>query len=165
VSHTDVGRATIGAPPEVVFEALVDEAARTVWLPPAGMTGRFSWFDARPGGYRLTLTYNDASVSGKSGGNRDVVEVRFVGVERPHRLVEEADFVSDDPDLAGTMTMTWSLEPTAGGTLVTITATEVPDGISREDHITAFESTLGNLDRYLTPIRQRPPRGEDPEDR
>jgi uncharacterized protein YndB with AHSA1/START domain len=55
VSHTDVGRATIGAPPEVVFEALVDEAARTVWLPPAGMTGRFIWFDARPGGgYRLT---------------------------------------------------------------------------------------------------------------
>ena len=151
MSHTDVGRALIRAPVDAVFAALVDEAARTVWLPPAGMSGRFSWFDARPGGgYRMTLSYGDASIPGKSGENTDVVEVRFVSIDEPHRLVEEADFVSDDPDLAGTMTMTWSLEPAGAGTLVTITATDVPDGISSEDHTVAFESTLGNLDRYVT---------------
>ena len=42
-----------------------------------------------------------------------------------------------------------SLEPADGRTVVTITATGVPDGISTEDHVTAFTSTLGNLDRYL----------------
>ncbi|MFL6132526.1 MAG: SRPBCC domain-containing protein [Nocardioidaceae bacterium] len=150
MSHTDVGRAVIGAPPAAVFAALVDVGARTVWLPPGGMSGRFDWFDARPGGgYHLILTYDDPATRGKSANNVDVVEVRFTIVEEPRRLVEEADFVSDDPTLAGTMTMTWSLEDVDPGTLVTITATDVPDGISSTDHVAAFESTLSNLDRYL----------------
>lgn len=151
MSHTDVGRAAVNAPVEEVFAALVDEEARTAWLPPAGMSGQFSWFDARPGGgYRMTLTYDDESTPGKSGKNSDVVEVRFVSIDEPRRLVEEADFVSDDPDLAGTMTITWSLEPNDGGTLVVITAHDVPDGISSRDHATAFASTLSNLDAYVT---------------
>jgi len=133
-----------------VFAALVDAAARTVWLPPDGMSGRFEWFDARPGGgYRLVLAYDDPAIQGKSEGNVDVVDVRFTVVEEPHTLGEEADFVSDDPTLAGTMTMTWSLEPVDARTLVTITATGVPDGIASEDHVAAFESTLTNLDRYV----------------
>jgi uncharacterized protein YndB with AHSA1/START domain len=114
------------------------------------MSARFSWFDARPGGgYKLTLTYDDEATRGKSVENADVVEVRFTAVEEPRQLVEEADFVSDGPSLAGTMTMTWSLEPVGPRTLVTITATDVPDGISSEDHATAFASTLRNLDEYL----------------
>ena len=150
MSHTDVGRAVVSAAPDEVFAALVDVEACTVWLPPAGMTGRFEWFDARPGGgYRLVLAYDDPAVPGKSDGNTDVVEVRFVDVAAPHRLVEEADFVSDDEAFAGTMTMTWSLAPAASGTLVTITATGVPDGISSADHVAAFTSTLANLDSYL----------------
>ena len=150
MSHTDVGRATIEAPPSEVFAALVDAEARTVWLPPAGMSGRFDWFDARPGGgYTLTLTYDDEATRGKSVENTDVVQVRFTVVDEPRQLVEEADFVSGDPNLAGTMTMSWSLEPVDRGTLVTIMATDVPDGISSEDHVTAFASTLSNLNIYL----------------
>lgn len=157
MSHTDVAQAVVQAPPDEVFAALVDEEARTAWLPPAGMSGRFDWFDARPGGgYRMTLTYDDASTRGKSAANTDVVEVRFVGVERPRLLIEEADFVSDDPDLAGTMTMTWLLEPETDGTRVTITATDVPDGISSQDHVTAFASTLANLGAYVTAGGARP---------
>lgn len=151
MSHTDVGQAVVKASPAEVFAALVDEQARTKWLPPAGMSGRFTWFDARPGGgYRMTLIYDDGSTPGKSGENTDIVEARFVSIEGPRRLVEEADFVSDDPDLAGTMTMAWSLQPVDGGTLVTITATDVPDGISSQDHVAAFASTLSNLDQYVT---------------
>lgn len=154
MTHTDVGQAVVKAPPDEVFAALVDEEARTIWLPPAGMSGRFTWFEVRPGGgYRMTLTYDDESTLGKSGENTDVVEVRFVSVDEPRRLVEEADFVSDDPDLAGTMTMIWSLEPVDDGTLVIITATDVPDGISSQDHATAFASTLSNLDEYVTHAR------------
>jgi uncharacterized protein YndB with AHSA1/START domain len=150
VSHTDVGRATVEAPADEVFAALVDAEARIVWLPPAGMSARFDWFDATPGGgYRMTLEYDDEATLGKTVENTDVVEVRFIALDAPRRLVEEADFISDDPDFAGTMTMTWTLEPVDGGTLVSITATGVPDGISSEDHVTAFTSTLGNLNRYL----------------
>ena len=151
VSHTDVGQAVVKALPGAVFAALVDEEARAAWLPPAGMSGRFDWFDSRPGGgYRMTLTYDDEAAEGKSDQNTDVVEVRFVSVDEPRRLVEEADFVSDDPDLSGTMTMTWTLEPVVDGTLVIITASDVPDGISSQDHATAFASTLSNLDEYVT---------------
>lgn len=150
VSHTDVGRVNVEAPASEVFAALVDAEARTIWLPPAGMSGRFDWFDARPGGgYRMTLAYDDEATRGKSAENTDVVEVRFIAVDEPRKLVEEADFVSDDPAFAGTMTMTWSLEPVDGGTRVTITATGVPDGISSEDHVMAFASTLSNLNQYL----------------
>lgn len=97
----------------------------------------------------MTLTYDDEATQGKSGENTDVVEVRFVDVDPPSRVVEEADFVSDDPSLAGTMTMTWCLDAVGDGTLVTITANNVPDGISSDDHTAAFASTLGNLNRYL----------------
>jgi uncharacterized protein YndB with AHSA1/START domain len=153
VGHTDVGQRIVDAPRDEVFAALLDQGARTAWLPPGGMSGRFDWFDASPGGgYRLTLTYDDVS-AGKAGDGTDLVEVRFVAVDEPRRLVEEVDFVSDDPRFAGTMTMTWSLEPVDDGTLVTITATDVPDGISSADHTAAFASTLDNLDRYLTSDR------------
>lgn len=150
VGHTDRSRATVEAPADEVFAALVDAEARSLWLPPAGMSGRFDWFDARPGGgYRLTLAHDDTTTRGKSVENTDVVEVRFIALDPPQRVVEEADFISDDPDFAGTMTMTWLLEPDAGRTVVTITATGVPDGISTEDHVAAFTSTLSNLNQYL----------------
>lgn len=150
MTHTDSADAVIDATPEAVFAALTDADARAAWLPPTGMTGRFEWFDPRAGGgYRMVLAYADTSVVGKSVDNTDVTEVRFTAVEPPHRIVEEVDFVSDDPRFAGTMTMTWSLEPVATGTRVTVTATDVPDGISSADHATAFASTLAQLRAYV----------------
>jgi len=150
VPHTDTGDIVIAARPEAVFAALVDADARAEWLPPTGMTGRFEWFDARTGGgYRMVLSYDDAAVVGKAGDGTDVAEVRFAAVEAPHRVVEEVDFDSDDPSFAGTMTMTWALDAVEGGTRVTVTATDVPDGISRADHVAAFASTLANLDAHV----------------
>jgi uncharacterized protein YndB with AHSA1/START domain len=150
MTHTDSGDIVIAAPPEAVFAAMVDPDARTVWLPPTGMTGRFEWFDARAGGgYRMVLEYDDTSQIGKSEQNRDVTEVRFAAVEPPHRIVEQVDFVSDDPRFAGTMSMTWAVEAVGSGSRVTVTATDVPDGISSADHATAFASTLANLDAYV----------------
>jgi uncharacterized protein YndB with AHSA1/START domain len=150
VVHTDSADVVIAAAPEAVYAALVDSGARATWLPPTGMTGRFEWFDARTGGgYRMVLTYDDPAVVGKSQDNTDVAEVRFAAVEAPHRIVEQVDFVSDDPGFAGTMTMTWSVEPVGTGTRVSVTATDVPDGISSADHAAAFASTLANLDRYV----------------
>jgi uncharacterized protein YndB with AHSA1/START domain len=150
VTHTDVGRLLVPAPRAAVFAALVDGDARASWLPPTGMTGRVAWFDPRPGGgYRMTLTYADPTTPGKSGGADDVVDVRFVVVDPPARLVEQADFVSEDPAYAGTMTMTWTLEPEGAGTVVTITATDVPDGIDGSDHAVAFAATLRQLAAHV----------------
>ena len=43
-------------------------------------------------------------------------------------MVEAADFVSADPDLSGTMTVTWTVD----------------------DHETAFASTLADLDDFVS---------------
>lgn len=141
----------VAAPPAAVFAALVDVDARTAWLPPPGMTGRFEWFDARPGGgYRLVLAYDDATMHGKSEANTDIADVRFAEIEPPRRVVEEADFVSDDPGFGGTMTMTWTVEPHPSGSRVALSARDVPPGISKADHASAMGSTLANLDAYVT---------------
>lgn len=141
----------MAVPRERVYAALVDPEALTAWLPPEGMTGRFERFDPRPGGsYRLVLTYADASASpGKATAESDIVEARFVDIAPGMRVVQAVDFVSDDPAYEGTMTMTWEATAVEGGTRVDITATDVPDGISEEDHAAGLASSLANLASYL----------------
>src|SRR5690242_20156035 len=99
MSRTDSASRVIAAPVERVYQALVDPKALATWLPPAGMTGRFEWFDPRPGGsYRMVLTYADgASAHGKSTAESDVVEARFVELAPDRRVVQAVVFASDDP--------------------------------------------------------------------
>ena len=63
------------------------------------MTGRFESFHPRPGGsYRLVLTYPDPfHAPGKATADTDIVEGRFVEIVPGARVVQAADFVSDDP--------------------------------------------------------------------
>ena len=123
----------------------------SLWLPPDGMTGRFERFDPRPGGsYRLVLTYTDAShAAGKATADSDIVEARYVDIVPDVSVVQAVDFVSDDPAFAGTMTMTWKVTAVDGGTRVDITADDVPDGISAEDHATGLASSLAHLADYV----------------
>lgn len=152
MGRTDAASRVIAASPERVWAAMVDPEALRVWLPPAGMSGRFERFDARLGGsYRLILTYGNASAGpGKATADSDVVEVRFVDIVAGERLVQAVDFVSDDPAFSGTMTMAWELAAVDGGTRVDIRAEHVPVGISAEDHATGLRSSLENLAAYVT---------------
>ena len=145
--RTDAAHRTVAAPAHEVFAALVDADALAAWLPPDGMSGRFEYFDARPGGsYRLVLTYDDPTTAhGKSSDDTDVVDVRFVDIVEDVRVVQEVDFVSDDPAFTGTMTMRWELREVNGGTRVDIVADDVPDAISSEDHHAGLTSSLDNL--------------------
>lgn len=134
-----------------VFDALVDRQALETWLPPADMTGRFEHFDPTPGGsYRLVLTYADATASqGKSSVDSDIVDVRFVDIVRNDRVEQAVEFASDSPEFAGTMTMTWTVREDAGGTQVEVVASDVPSGISPEDHAAGLASSLDNLASFL----------------
>ncbi len=141
----------IAAAPDRVYEAFVDPDALVRWLPPDGMSARFERFDSRTGGsYRLVLTYADASANpGKATADTDVVEARFVEVVPGARVVQAVDFVSDDPAFRGTMAMTWEVGPADGGSRVTLTAEDVPSGISTEDHEAGLRSSLANLAAYV----------------
>lgn len=149
--RTDRATRVIAAPADRVFDALVDRDALLAWLPPRGMTARFERFDPRPGGsYRLVLTYADPSDSrGKSSADSDIVEARYVDIVPNVRIIQAGDFVSGDPEFAGTMTMTWAVAAVDGGTRVDITANDVPDGISADDHATGLTSSLENLANYV----------------
>jgi uncharacterized protein YndB with AHSA1/START domain len=149
--RTDRGSRVIAASPERAWAALVDPGALLKWLPPGEMTGRFERFDARPGGsYRMVLTYPDGSgTPGKASADSDIVEARFVDIIPGERIVQAVDFVSDDPANAGTMTMTWQVTAVEAGTRVDITAEDVPDGISAEDHAAGLASSLTKLAAYL----------------
>ena len=134
--RTDVASRIVAAPPERVYAAMVDPDALTEWLPPAGMSGRFDHYDARPGGtYCLVLTYEDSdAAAGKATPESDIVEARFVELE---------------PGFAGTMTMTWELAEVDSGTRVEFRAENVPSGISAEDHQSGLTSSLWNLAAHV----------------
>ncbi len=100
------------------------------------------------------LTYADASGDrGKASSDTDIVEARFVDIVPNERVVQAVDFVSSDPAFAGTMTMTWAVTAVDGGTRVDITADDVPDGISAEDHEVGLRSSLANLATYVEGCR------------
>jgi hypothetical protein len=48
------------------------------------------------------------------------------------------------------MLMTWVFEPTPAGTKVTITAENVPSGISPADHDEGLRSSLENLAKFMS---------------
>jgi uncharacterized protein YndB with AHSA1/START domain len=78
------------------------------------------------GRYRIELTYHKSEPSdgGKTTGNTDISAGRFLTLEPGRRIVQTAEFESSDPSFAGEMVMTWSFEPSAEGTRVTVEARE-----------------------------------------
>ena len=151
--RTDSASQVVNADVQRVFTALLDPEQLRKWLPPQGMTGRFEHFDARPGGsYRLVLTYDDrTSAAGKATPDSDIVEARFVEIVPDSRVVQAVEFVSDDPAFAGTMTMTWEVAARRDGTEVTIRATDVPAGITPEDHAVGLATSLAQLAAFIEP--------------
>ena len=144
---TRVDRASriVAAPVAVVYAALTDARMVSAWLPPEGATGTIEAFDARPGGaFRMTLRFASGS-GGKTTEDTDTVSGRFVELEPGECVVQEFDFVADDPAFAGTMRMTWGLTWCAEGTEVSVVAENVPSGISKEDHARGLASSLANL--------------------
>lgn len=98
----------------------------------------------------MVLTYGDSSgAPGKTTGDEDIVEARFIDIVPGVRVVQAVDFVSDDPAYAGAMTMTWEVTAAGAGTRVDIRADDVPVGISAEDHAAGLASSLANLAAFL----------------
>ncbi|WP_316232768.1 SRPBCC domain-containing protein [Bradyrhizobium sp. SZCCHNPS2010] len=138
----------IRASEDAIYEAFIKPESLVRWLPPEGARGEIRQFDVREGGsFALVLTF--AAAPGKSSSHQDVVRGRFLQLVPGKRIVQAIDFVSDRPEFAGTMTMTWSLAPAADGTLVSILAENVPIGIGRTDHELGMASSLENLARFV----------------
>jgi uncharacterized protein YndB with AHSA1/START domain len=127
----------IRARPEELYAAFLDPTALVAWLPPAEITGEIHEFDAQVGGgYRMSLFYppNERAFRGKTSDREDMVNVRFVELAPPNRIVEAVSFVTADPAFFGEMTLTATFEEVSGGTAVTLVFENLPPGLRAEDN-------------------------------
>jgi uncharacterized protein YndB with AHSA1/START domain len=143
--RVDRASSPVGAAPAWVYRALVDPELLVLWLPPDGAQARIDRLEARPGG-RIAITLSFAAgAGGKTTADTDLVEGFFVDLE-PERLVSQRfTFSSRDPAFAGEMLMTWRLEEGGSGTIVTVTAENVPAAIPADVHERAMASSLAKL--------------------
>lgn len=140
----------IAASPHVLYQTFMNPDALIKWLPPEGMSGEVDQFEPHAGGkYRLILYYEgEETTAGKTTENSDVSEGTFVELVPDMKIVMSGVFESDDPNFEGVLTMTWYFEENLEGTKVTVIAENVPQGISKDDHIDGLTSSLENLEYF-----------------
>jgi hypothetical protein len=83
----------------------------------------------------MSLLYpsDEPSFRGKTSDREDMVNVRFVELAPPRRIVEAASFVTTDLAFFGEMTLTATFEEVSGGTDVTLVFENLPPGVRAED--------------------------------
>ena len=137
----------LNAPRERVYRAFVTAEDVRTWMVPTGMTSTVHAFEPRVGGaFRITLSYDEPTGTGKTTANADTYHGRFVELVPHERIVESIEFEASDPGMQGTMTMTITLADAAGGgtDLVAVHA-DLPPAISLADNETGWRISLGKL--------------------
>jgi uncharacterized protein YndB with AHSA1/START domain len=136
----------IRAPRSAVYRALLDAGAVAKWRVPAGMSSRVHEFDAREGGsFRVSLTYDAPTETGKSASHTDTYHGHFVKLVPDEQVVEVFEFETADPELRGEMTMTTTLTDADGGTDVLVVHEGVPDKVPPADNETGTRMALAKL--------------------
>ena len=150
VPRADLASRLIQASPATIYRAFAEPSAMEQWLPPSNMVGKMLHFDFRDGGsYRMRLTYKELRQGqGKTSDHSDEVEVRLTKLENEQRLEQEVAFESEDPAFSGIMRLIWTFQSEESGTLVTVRAENVPEGIRSEDHEAGMRSSLENLAKF-----------------
>jgi len=127
----------VNAPRANVYRALLDSQAIAIWRVPSGMTSHVHEFDARVGGsFRISLTYNAPTGTGKSTAHTDTYHGHFIKLVPDEQVVEVMEFETADPAMRG---------ETPGGTLSCMPSTSVPPGVSPADNETGWRMALDNL--------------------
>jgi uncharacterized protein YndB with AHSA1/START domain len=145
VATTEVAR-HVRAPRSTVYRALLDADAVRRWMVPDGMRSEVHEFDARPGGaFRISLTYDSPTSTGKTTAQTDSFRGRFTELVPDTRVVQRVEFETEDPTLAGQMTITYDLADADGGTLVTGRHDDVPPGVNLDQNEVGWRMSLDKL--------------------
>ena len=113
---------------------------------PTGMTSRVHAFDPREGGtFRISLTYDAPTGTGKTTAQTDTFHGRFVKLVANEKVVEAVEFETTDPALRGETTITITLVDADGGTDVFAVHDRLPPGVPPADNETGWRSSLGKL--------------------
>jgi uncharacterized protein YndB with AHSA1/START domain len=155
VYSTQISRHVKASRP-AVYRALLDAEAIATWRVPAGMRSQVHEFDAREGGrFRVSLTYDLPTGTGKSTPRTDTYHGHFVKLVPDEQVVEVFQFETADPALRGSMTMTTTLTDAVGGTDVRVVHEGIPDGVAAADNETGTRMALAHL-AQLVEVDERP---------
>src|SRR5438552_4460323 len=134
MSSTSVRR-RVNAPRASVYRALLDPRAVATWMVPTGMASHVHAFDARQGGaFRISLTYDSPTGTGKTTAHTDTYHGRFVKLVTNEQVVEVVEFETADPAMRGEMTITIALADADGGTDVLAVHDRLPRGVPTADN-------------------------------
>ena len=140
----------VNAPRAAVYRALLDARAVATWMAPDGMTSHVHVFDAREGGsFRISLTYDTPSGTGKTTAHTDTFHGRFVKLVPHEQVVEVIEFETADDALRGEMTVTFTLTEADSGTDVLGVHDNVPPGVSPADNELGWRMSLEKLARLV----------------
>jgi len=153
MSSTRISR-HIRAPRGKVYAAFVDAKAVATWMVPTGMTSRVHEFDGREGGrFRISLTYEAPTRSGKTSAQTDTYQGRFVKLVADREIVQAIEFETDNPALQGEMTISVTLTDADGGTELIAVHDALPPGVSPADNELGWSISLGKL---ATLVEEKP---------
>jgi uncharacterized protein YndB with AHSA1/START domain len=143
-------RQHVNAPRTDVYRALLDAQAVATWMVPNGMTSHVHAFDGREGGsFRISLTHDTPSGTGKTTAHTDTYHGRFVKLVPYEQVVEVMEFETDDDSLRGEMTITFTLTEADGGTDVLGVHDNLPPGVAPADNETGWRMALEKLARLV----------------
>lgn len=139
-------RYRVNAPRAAVYRALLDARAVATWMVPTGMTSHVHAFEPREGGaFRISLTYDEPSGTGKTTAHTDTFHGRFVKLVPDELVAQVVEFETSDPAMRGEMTMSFSLADADGGTEILAVHDQVPPGVSPEDNELGWRISLSKL--------------------
>jgi len=140
----------VNASRSLVYRALLDADAIATWMVPTGMTSHVHAFDAREGGsFRISLTYDAPTGTGKTTAHTDTHHGRFVKLVPNEQVVEVVEFETEDPALRGEMTITFTLVDADGGTDIFAVHDGVPPGVPLADNEAGWRSSLAKLAAFV----------------
>lgn len=140
----------IRAPRARVYRALLDAEAVRQWMVPDQMTSHIHSFDAREGGtFRISLTYDLPTTAGKTNPQTDSFHGRFLKLVPDTEVVQVVEFETDDPAMAGEMTITYVLVDADGGTDLVGVHENLPPGVPPADNELGWSMSVDKLAKLV----------------
>ena len=136
----------IHASPERVYEAFLNPDELAQWLPPTGFSAEVHELEPEVGGtFRMTFTGETDEYADYDHSFHGT----YLELSPGERIVNTDEFETDEPSMAGEMTVTVTFEAIEGGTEVTVVQENIPEAIPPEDSHAGWTDSLGNLATLL----------------
>jgi uncharacterized protein YndB with AHSA1/START domain len=130
----------IAARPDTVFEAISTPAGITRWWGPDAGPVLIAEMDLRVGGrFKVRFRMLDASEHECSG--------KILELQRPTHLAMSWEWAGDEAE--GESRVEWLLRPTAQGTELIFTHTQLPSEEAARDHERGWNGAFDKLERQL----------------